>query len=944
MAQAEWDQIVDLFHAVREKSGSERLLLLDAVCGTNTQLRKAVEEMLREDEAANGFLSEPLFGSRSRELHQSRIVPGQHVGRYITIKLIGRGGMGEVWSAQDSDLDRIVALKFLSSEALAAFDSHQMIREAKAASALNHPGIVTIHEVVQAESQMAMVMELVEGTSLREVMGQPLPMTKVLAIGFQMAEALAAAHAGGIIHGDIKPENIFLRQDQHVKVLDFGLARKVTAGTIASGGSFALGTLRYLSPEQARGELLTPASDIFSFGLVLYELATGQHAFAASSSLDTAQAILTGKPHPPSSVHAAVPSRLNLLLRAMLAKEAVGRPSASDVAQVLRELQVPAKASARSIPTVWKWMMTAIVLVAACFAVWRWEQAGEKRNTPVFRQITTLVPENRATAAAISPDGKWAAYANVDGIFLRTIQNGEVKALSAPANYVVDRLAWFADGTKLVASGFSTVTNVPSIWIISVTGAAPRLVRRLAREALPSPDGTQIAFVSQDRSEIWVEAVNGEQARPIVAGQPAEDRFPFVLWSPDGKRLNFERRHFSPGHRGPYAALDADYLWTYESVDLAMRRIVSKMPSELMSSAAALLDGRIMYLKFDNDFNAARQLWEVNTDLRTGAFLGPPRKIASLLADKYETLIGLSTTADGKRAMALRRSDQNTIFVGDFDPFVPRINGARRLTLDERTSYPHAWTADSRAVIFESNRNGNFDLFKQYIYRRTPENIVASPATEMLPQLAPDGRTLLYAIRPDDAKPWVYILMRVPVEGGKPEEVPIGGSLDEFRCALDPGKRCVLRTTTKGQYYAYYDLDPIRGKGRELARTKWQPGILGDWDVSPDGTQIAIPNHDSHEARIRVLALAEKSNEPKEREVVLKGLTDLRGLVWAANGDAWFVSVDTSIGNRLLYVHLDGRFQPLGDIQGWAVPSPDGRRIAFLDRIVATNAWLIERR
>jgi hypothetical protein len=214
----------------------------------------------------------------------------------------------------------------------------------------------------------------------------------------------------------------------------------------------------------------------------------------------------------------------------------------------------------------------------------------------------------------------------------------------------------------------------------------------------------------------------------------------------------------------------------------------------------------------------------------------------------------------------------------------------------------------------------------------------------MLPQLAPDSRTLLYAIRPDDAEPSRYILMRVPLEGGTSEEVPIGGPLDEFRCALDPGKRCVLRTTTKGQDYTYYDLDPMRGKGRELARTKWSPGILGDWDISPDGTHIAMPIHNSHPARIRMVALEQKPSEPKERDVVLEGLTDLRGLVWAADGDAWFVSMDTSIGNRLLYVHLDGRFQLLGDIQGWGVPSPDGHRIAFLDRIVATNAWLIERR
>jgi hypothetical protein len=148
----------------------------------------------------------------------------------------------------------------------------------------------------------------------------------------------------------------------------------------------------------------------------------------------------------------------------------------------------------------------------------------------------------------------------------------------------------------------------------------------------------------------------------------------------------------------------------------------------------------------------------------------------------------------------------------------------------------------------------------------------------------------------------------------------------------------------RGEYYAYYDLDPLRGKGRELARTKWIPGILGDWDVSPDGKHVAIPNHDSRDARIRVVALEAGPNDSRERELVLPGLTDIRGLVWAADGQGWFVSVDTTVGNRLLYVYQDGQFRSLGDIQGWAVPSPDGRRVAFLDRIVATNAWMIDLR
>jgi Tol biopolymer transport system component len=933
MTSEEWNRLFDLFHAAREKSGNERVMVLDAACGESTQLRQAVEELLREDEAASGFLSEPVFSLLRGEPRASLIVAGQRLGRYVTVALIGRGGMGEVWSAQDTDLDRLVALKFLSPESLAGLDPQQMTREAKAASALNHPGIVTIHEVVQSGSTSALVMELVEGKPLREVCGKPMPIPEVLATGLQIAEALAAAHAAGTIHGDVKPENIFLRPDHYVKLLDFGLARKVSTETIALGSSPTLGTLRYMSPEQARGETLTPASDIFSLGLVLYELLAGRHAFPARSALDTAQGILGKEAAALSSVNFHVPARLDLLIRGMLAKEPSARPTAAEIVRTLTELRRPRKAL---LDSVWKWTVAAILIAVACFAGWRWKQA---RSAPTLRQITTLIPENRATAAAISPDGKLAAYANVDGIFVRTIQNGDTRTLPAPNDYLVDHLAWFGDGTKLVASGFSPTTNLPSIWLISTGEAKPSLLRTHARGGTPSPDGTRVAFVTQDWSEIFVTGTHGEEPRRVVAGADG-DTFPLVFWLADGRRLAFQRRHFH----------QHDYQYQFESADLTTGRVVTIARDLLMNSASALPDGRIMYLGWDdNDFISSHELWEVKTDMATGALQGEPQRIATVADDNTNTLLDLSVAANGKQMMVLKQSAQNSVFLGDFEQNPPRISNVRRLTFDEQTNYPHAWTADSRAVIFESNRSGSFDIFKQAIDRRTPEPIVATPMTEILPQLAPDGRSVLYAARPPENqhpwyyKPGTYKLMRVPIEGGTAQEVPIGGLLDEFRCALGAGKRCVLRTTVQGASRTYYDLDPVRGKGRELARTRWSVEILGDWDISPDGMQIAIPNHDARGARIHVVSLEPTPNQPKEREVVLAGVSNLSGLVWAADGGGWFVSRKTTIGNQMLYVNLDGGFQSLGDIQGWAVPSPDGRRVAFLNSIIATNAWLIER-
>jgi len=931
MPSAEWDRILEVFHAAREKAGSERAALLDAACGEGTPLRKAVEELLREDAAADGFLSQPVFESLVGEFLEGSIAPGQRFGRYVIGELLGRGGMGEVWSARDTDLDRAVALKFLSPKAIAFLDTTQIRREAKAASALNHPNIVTIHEVVQSESTFAIVMELVEGTPLRQLAGEPLPPVDVLHVGSQIARALAAAHGGGIVHGDIKPENVILRRDRYVKLLDFGLARKLN--TEGSGvDSPGLGTLRYLSPEQARGELLTPASDVFSLGLVLYELATGRHAFPADSPLATAQAILSDEARPPVLVNPGIPAHLNSLIRTMLAPDPTVRPSAEQVAYALEAPSTP-HGSLR----LWPPFLCVAVLLAICFGVWWWRQARDSGRRPTFRQITTLVPENRATAAAISPNGKLAAYANVDGIFVRNMRSGDLKALPSPADYVVDRLAWFSDNRRLVAGGFSTATYIPGIWLISDDGSPPRLLRAQARCASPSPDGTQVVFITAEESQIWVTDANGDDARLAVPGADSRDRLKFVLWSADGHKLFFQRRHRT----------DRDTV-TFESVTLPTGNSVVINRDPWMSSASALHDGRIVFLRWDNDdFSSSHQLWEVKTSLATGAFLEKPRKIAEVPVDNT-TLLGVSVSADGKRMIALRRSHQNTIFVGEFDRNPPRITNVHRLTLDERINYPHAWTADSRSVIFESDRNDNFDLFIQDVSRRTPKTLVATPLTEILPQLSPDGRYVLYAARPlETERPWyykphTYKLMRVPVTGGTPAAVAVRGPLDEFRCALGAGTRCVLRVSEAG-YRAYYDLDPVKGQGRELARSKSTAEYLGDWDVSPDGAHVAIPNHDAREARIRILPLEPSPNEEHEREVVLAGVTNLRGLVWAADGDGWFVSVDTTVGNRLLYVYLDGHYRSLGDIQGWAVPSPDGRRVAFVDRTTASNAWLIER-
>jgi serine/threonine protein kinase len=255
-----WRTVLELSETVAAMSFAARLRFMESA-----SIPPEIVARVLELTTGDGSLLESIYGLEPTG--ELKLTPGLRIGRFTTIKCLGAGGMGEVWSAHDSSLDRMVALKFFSPGALLDLSDQHITREARAASALNHPNIVTIHEIVHSENMAAMVMELVDGTALRHLTGKPLHGSKFFRVGLQIAGALTAAHSGGIIHGDIKPENILLRRDGHIKVLDFGLARRIVG---ESGGTGFVGTLRYMSPEQIEGERLTPATDIFSLGLVMF--------------------------------------------------------------------------------------------------------------------------------------------------------------------------------------------------------------------------------------------------------------------------------------------------------------------------------------------------------------------------------------------------------------------------------------------------------------------------------------------------------------------------------------------------------------------------------------------------------------------------------------------------------------------------------------------------
>jgi len=350
LPNARWQLLEGLFSEASEMDPKERSAFLDEHCGTDAELRAELESLLQSADQAPEFLDRPILDAVrrvAREPH-STLSPGARVGQYLILDLIGAGGMGQVYAAQDTRLKRKVALKVLSPHVIR--DQHVLRRfeqEALAASGLNHPNILTIYEFGEIDGLQFMVSEFVEGQTLRKKLAEEIPVPVALDIARQTTSALASAHACGITHRDIKPENIMVRPDGFVKLLDFGIAKlaersggRGTDGANLTGAGMVVGTLKYMSPEQARGVKVDARTDIFSLGAVLYEMITRKEPFEGETCSDIIAEILKSDPPPLTESVAAEYPGLQAILNKAMCKEREGRyQTASELLNPLLQLE-----------------------------------------------------------------------------------------------------------------------------------------------------------------------------------------------------------------------------------------------------------------------------------------------------------------------------------------------------------------------------------------------------------------------------------------------------------------------------------------------------------------------------------------------------------------------------------------------------------------------------
>jgi len=795
---------------------------------------------------------------------------GQTVSHYRILERLGGGGMGVVYRAEDTRLGRPVALKFLpentSQDSLAI---ERFRREARTASALNHPNICTIYDVGELHGRPFIAMELLQGQTLKHrMLKKSLPVSEVLDIGIQTAEGLDAAHAKGVVHRDIKPANIFLVDRGPAKILDFGLA-KLTAyrqpatnavsessiptevyflddDTLTSSGA-SMGTVYYMSPEQARGEELDARADLFSLGVVLYEMATGKLPFSGRAVAMVFDSILHSQATPAMQLNPQLPAALEHILAKSLEKEAVLRYQSAaefraDLKRLRRDLdRAVADASSLSAPristqqgdissdsaviaslvkrhrrTIITWSAAALFLAA--ILVYGLSRLGSHVSAPpASLEITRVTGSGAVQQADISPDGKYLAYvrqqAGKQSLWLKQLStDSEVQIANLQGDVCVG-LAFSPDGSYVNFVRQPRMTFAGDLYQVPALGGTPRkMLAGISGPPAFSPDGQRVGFVRNtlDTRGLVTASLDGSTERVLVSLKPPEQIYPFhAVWSPDGKTIAFSRvtpqwilttvsSEGGPPQPVPDARWDfiRDLAWLPASSDLVVAGVPQGAPK-----------------------SATDQLYEVPSEG------GGTRQITHDLS----SYVSVRVSADAKSLLALQEQIISTIQVA-----IPgKETEARSLSAGNQNRDGYigvAWTPEG-SIVYRSLANQRYDLWEMGADGANAHPLTSNNASlaAMEPAVSPHGDFLTFTQEDSNRHANIW---RMDRDGGNPKPLTVGRN--NFRPAVSPDGQWVVFTSEQGGHSVLMKL-PSTG-GTPIQLTDYNSFFPA---VSPDGKWIA---------------------------------------------------------------------------------------------------------
>jgi Tol biopolymer transport system component len=886
---------------------------------------------------------------------------GSRLGPYDVISPLGAGGMGEVYRARDTRLGREVAIKVLPGH-LAGDDRfrQRFEREARAVARLSHPNILAVHDVGEAEGVRFLVTELVDGEPVRG----PLPVRKLLDVAVQIADGLAAAHEAGVVHRDIKPDNLLLTRDGRVKILDFGLAREESAIADGLGETHALttagvvlGTVAYMSPEQARGAVADARADQFAFGLVLYELASGRRAFARDTPVQTLSAIIEADPD--LAPLAALPVPLRWIIERCLAKDPADRyASTADLYRDLRQLRdrqseigrsgaqdVVASRSAR-----WRvWPMVAGMALLAGVALGLYVGLGRSPSgtaLDTYRFVPFAVDAGVESMPAWSPDGQGLAYSGeVDGyyqIFTRRLDQSSAAQITRLAGDCVYP-AWDPTGTKVFfqfaqTRGGSFVGSSSEVWVVSAAGGAPeRLVEAATAFAL-APDGHTLVYIVRTAADgpavdnvmaldLQSRAVREVMPVPPAWGRPTTRSFKF---SPDGASLALIK---PPGDE---LIVVPNLLRSGGSGARTVRFTHPDRALISLNEFAWMPGGRHMVLVTRDPDGGDDALWMGDVERGTVARL--------TAASHWESTPAVSP--EGARvAFATTPLDWDIIEVD-----LPH-GTSRPLVASARYDGWGDWMPDGSGLVFSTQRTGRFEIWHQG-FRDGAARAVVTPdafpdASLFLVQgvISPDGRSLAY-MRYAPGYTRIYV---TALAGSRPVQLTAGAPAAEReespRWSPD-GRWILFRRGTRLM--------------KALASGGTAPTVITDEIVNntamPDGAAQWLPD-----SRGFVYSAADGLRELAAEGTASRLVTPEQVLVWDLSPDGRVIYAIVEREQRMMdlvtIVRATGALRTLqslgrrpltpdqarfsNTVRGLRV-SPDGTRLLYSRLKPIADIWILE--
>ena len=854
MTPERWQQVNKVFHSALEREPHQRATFLGQICAGDEELRREVESLISSHQQDGSFIGTPAFSLTDEALadDQSELAIGEAISHYKIIKTLGAGGMGKVYLAQDDLLNRKVAIKLLPSSL--SYDKQlraRFLREAQLASALDHSNICTVHEVGESAGRHFIVMQYVEGETLKQVIGErPLGVHSLLSISLQVADALAAAHSQGIIHRDIKSSNIIITPRGQAKVLDFGLA-KLLEGSTGDGDSelthtgVMLGTPSYMSPEQARGERVDERSDIFSFGAVMYEMASGRVAFKGKSRTETMNAVINESHRTLTELNKKVPPRVSSVIDRLLAKEPKDRyQTMQEVQEQLRQVAQGAGLTSSSVPYIprklqrapWRLgrasslIALAVMMLVIGGIVWSYFSRASSKSPPLppMEVMPFTSFQGEEYMPSFSPDGNQIAFGwngekgKGQGSSIYVKQIGSEKPLRRtfdPANDFGP--VWSPDGQRIA---FNRFTDECAIYIVpSLTGAARKLLTLGPNMVFGglvtlawSPDGKFIAFTYKDPKEepckIFLVSPD-TSAKHTLTSPSAEHVGDFnPAFSPDGQRVAFVRK----------VSVEST-----DKSDIYVVPITGGEPTRLTfdnTSFAGLTwsaDGREIIFS-STRAGASKSIFSSS---RAGASMSLWRIPASGGAAERVALDGIdfwfpNVSRHGNRLTYVQTSpeDANIYRIEASDTTVSK-NQPAKLIASTRHDSGAQFSPDGRRIVFHSDRSGQLEIWMCESDGTNLVQMTSLNKTAGSPRWSPDGQQIAFDFYGEGGKGDVYA---ISVEGGVPRPIVTDDSDDHYPSWSADGKWIYFASDRSGDQQVW----KVPTQGGEAVQVTRQGGRI----------------------------------------------------------------------------------------------------------------------